>query len=387
MPKVHYSDGNHVQLLHCGGEYFSKLIQVIHDARHELYLETYIFADDDTALQVRDALIAAAQRGVVVRVVIDWLGSGRDKALSLTALLNSFAVDCRCFNPWFRRGLARTHRKICVVDRRIALIGGLNIIDDYISDDGRAYSLPFPRWDFAVSVLGPLVHQVHLEVESQWRKTGHLDLISRLTLLRSQQQDAKNLMPQLSRAALVVRDNFRNRATIQKAYLHALGNAHHHAILVTPYFAPGRKFRRALIAAASRGVDVTLLIGVGQFALQDAVTHSFYPKLLKNGVKIAEYRKTQLHAKVAVIDKDWATVGSSNFDGLSLFVNHEANVIIRDVAFNQQLSRELMRGLADATPVSIDDYEGKPWYQRAWYGTAYIVYRILMRIATLGNYG
>ncbi|MBC3861131.1 cardiolipin synthase B [Undibacterium jejuense] len=387
MGKLQYVDGNDVQLLHCGGEYFASLLQAIESAQREIYLETYIFSHDATASLVRDALIAAALRGVVVRVVIDWLGSGREKALQLSQILIAGGVQCRCFNRWFRRGLARTHRKISVIDQKVAMVGGLNIIDDHISDDGWEHVLPFPRWDFAVQIQGPLVAHVHLEVEAQWRKTGRLGLLSRIALLRNLNEEAHISDSSLSRAALLVRDNLRNRATIQKAYLHALGNAHQHAILVTPYFAPGRKFRRALIAAASRGVEVVLLIGVGQFVLQDAVAHSYYPKLLRQGVRIVEYRKTQLHAKVAVVDNDWATVGSSNFDGLSLFVNHEANIVIHDKAFTAKLSAELQRGVADGVEVFIEDYVNQAWYKRAWYGTAYLVYRALMRLATFGSYG
>ncbi|MBC3884156.1 cardiolipin synthase ClsB [Undibacterium griseum] len=387
MRKIEYIDGNQVHLLHCGGEYFSALLAAISHARHEVYLETYIFSDDAVAAQIRDALIGAARRGVVVRVVIDWLGSGRDLAVKLMRQLIAHGVECRCFNPWFRRGLARTHRKICVTDQQSALLGGLNIIDDYVSDDGKKQVLPFPRWDFAVRIHGPLVTHIHLEAEAQWLRIGSLKLRSRIDLMRDLRADARVASTPRSRAALVVRDNLRNRATIQKAYLHALGNAHRRAVLVTPYFAPGRKFRRALISAAGRGVEVILLIGVEQFALQDAVAHSYYPKLLSKGVRIIEYRKTQLHAKVAVIDDDWATVGSSNFDGLSLFVNHEANIVIRDPQFNRLLTAELEQGIADGVEVDIAAYQHHPWYQRAWYGLAYLLYRGVMRIATLGNYG
>ena len=387
MGKIQYVDGNDVQLLHCGGEYFACLLQAIGEAHQEIYLETYIFAHDPTASFVREALIAAAQRGVVVRVVIDWLGSGREKAIQLSQTFVAGGVQCRCFNRWFRRGLARTHRKIVVIDQKVAMVGGLNIIDDHISDDGWEHVLPFPRWDFAVQIKGPLVAHVRLEVEAQWRKTGRLGLLSRISLLRDLQNEDMVLDSSLSRAALLVRDNLRNRATIQKAYLHALGNARQHAILVTPYFAPGRKFRRALISAASRGVEVALLIGVGQFVLQDAVAHSYYPKLLRGGVRIIEYRKTQLHAKVAVIDNEWATVGSSNFDGLSLFVNQEANIVIQDKVFNAKLSAELHRGIADGVEVFLEDYSNQAWYKRAWYGIAYLGYRALMRLATFGSYG
>ncbi|MFZ6655422.1 cardiolipin synthase ClsB [Undibacterium sp. TJN19] len=387
MSKLHFIAGNDVQLLQSGEQYFPALIAEINQARHEVYLETYIFASDQTAQAVQSALIDAAARGVLVRVVIDWIGSDRQAALDLTRHFIGAGVACRCFNPWFKRGLARTHRKICVTDQQVAIVGGLNIIDDAISDDGSARPLPFPRWDFAVRVMGPLVSHIHLEVEAQWLKIGKLDLRSRFALLRHLRADAKMEKKQITSAALVVRDNLRNRSTIQKAYLHALGTARKRAVLVTPYFAPGRKFRRALIAAARRKVEVVLLLGVGQFALQDAVSQSFYPRLLKHGVRIVEYRKTQLHAKVAVIDEDWATVGSSNFDGLSLFVNHEANIVIHDKGFAEKLAAELDQGVADGVEIFLSDVEKKTWYQRAWYGTAYLIYRGLMRIVTFGHYG
>ncbi|MFZ6873091.1 cardiolipin synthase ClsB [Undibacterium sp. Di27W] len=387
MRKLHFIEGNDVELLHSGAQFFPALITSIEQAQHEVYLESYIFATDQTAQAVQAALVDAARRGVQVRVVIDWIGSDRNVALDLTQRFNEQGVACRCFNPWFKRGLARTHRKILVVDQQIAIVGGLNIIDDNIADDGSGHVLPFPRWDFAVSVTGPLVANIHQEVAAQWRKLGKLGLRTRLALMKHLRADAKIAGKQITAAALVVRDNLRNRATIQRAYLQALGMARSRAILVTPYFAPGRKFRRALVSAATRGVDVVLLLGVGQFALQDAVSQSFYPRLLAAGVRIVEYRKTQLHAKVAVIDEDWATVGSSNFDGLSLFVNHEANVVIRDKIFAASLAHELELGIADGMEIQAEDVHKKAWYRRAWHGVAYLIYRGLMRVVTFGHYG
>ncbi|MFZ6773084.1 cardiolipin synthase ClsB [Undibacterium sp. SXout7W] len=386
MSRLDFIEGNDVQLLHGGTDYFPALMTAVNEAQHEIYLETYIFSADSVADEVAATLMQAAARGVVVRVVIDWLGSGRQAAQALAQELVAAGVDCRCFNPWFHRGLARTHRKIAVIDQQIAFVGGLNINDDLIADDGSRQVLHFPRWDFAVRLTGPLVAQIHLEAQAQWRKLGRLKLLTRFALMRHLQTDAKTARTQMTAAAFLVRDNLRNRATIQKAYLQALGVARQRAVLATPYFAPGRKFRRALISAASRGVDVCLLIGVGQFALQDAVTHSFYPKLLQAGVRIIEYRKTQLHAKVAVIDADWATVGSSNCDGLSLFVNHEANVVIRDAGFASRLLTHLEQGMADGVEIFSQDEDRHPWYKRAWYGTAYLVYRAVMRIVTWGGY-
>lgn len=386
MRKLNFISGNKITLLHCGADYFSKILLEIDSAVHEIYLETYIFANDKTSAQVQMALCRAAERGVEVRVIVDWVGTGDTYSNVLIKEFMRAGVECRRFNPWFKRGLVRTHRKICVVDGKVALVGGLNIIDDLISDDGYGAVLSFPRWDFAVHIEGALVAHIFLEIKTQWLRLGKMNLLTRFKLIRNLRQQLPSSAPQATQAALVVRDNLRNRATIQRAYLQALGMARKRAILATPYFAPGGKFRRALISAANRGVDVTLLIGVGQFKFQDAVTNSFYPKLFVHGIKIVEYQKTQLHAKVAVIDHDWATVGSSNFDGLSLFVNQEANIVIRNQVFAETLTVYLEQGIAEGSPVDPKEYANQAWYKRIGYGIAYFVYRSLMRIATLGSY-
>ena len=386
MAKLQFVAGNQLQLLHCGSDFFATLLREIQHAQREIYLETYIFSDDAIANQVRNALCDAAQRGVAVHVIIDWVGSGDARANALAQKFSSAGVACRRFNPWFKRGLARNHRKLGVFDAKRALIGGINIIDDLFADDGSGKALPFPRWDFTVLLQGELVAQIHQELQAQWLRLGHMALINRMNLLRYLRVSKPESIKSACLAAFVIRDNLRNRATIQKAYLQALGAAKKQEILANPYFAPGRRFRQALISAATRGVQTTLLIGVGEFRLQDAVTRSYYPKLLRNGVKIVEYRKTQLHAKVAVVDESWSTVGSSNVDGLSLFVNHEANLVINDAEFTTVLRRHLEQGIADGVPVDLADYINQPWWKRVWYGFAYLVYRSVMRIVTWGGY-
>jgi cardiolipin synthase len=181
-----------------------------------------------------------------------------------------------------------------------------------------------------------------------------------------------------------VRDNLRNRRTIQRAYLQAIGQAKKSVLLANPYFAPGRKFREALARAAQRGVDVTLLIGVGEFRMQDAVARSFYPKLLASGIRVVEYRKTQLHAKIAVVDDDWSTVGSSNCDGLSLFMNQEANIVVRNTAFARAVRAHIERGVADGEPVRMEDFVGIGWVRRMRYEMAYLLYKLTMRIFAIG---
>lgn len=386
MRPVEFIADNEVTLLHCGTEFFPALIEAIDQAKYEVYFETYIFADDDTGKQIKAALKLAASRGVQVRVLTDWFGTGHKAANRMHEEMEAAGVEHRIFNPWFTRGITRTHRKICVVDREVAFVGGINVNDDMYADIGPRIQLAAPRWDFAVSVRGPLVAVIHKEAQAQWQRLGHMGLKQRYQLFKEMRKVAKAASEMTVHAGFVVRDNLRNRTKIQKAYLHALGRARKSVLIANPYFAPGRKFRRGLAKAAQRGVEVVLLIGVGEIWLQDAVAHSFYPKLLAAGVKVVEYRKTQLHAKVAVIDDDWATVGSSNVDGLSLFLNQEANVVIKDARFAQALRCQIEAAVAEGVEVHAQDFEHVGRFKRVGYEIAYVAYKTLMRIFAVGKY-
>ncbi len=386
MRAANYSKRNQLTLLHRGAEFFPALVQAIDTAESEIYLETYIFAKDTTADLVLAALKRAAYRGVQVYVLVDWLGTGGPRCAMLAKECAATGMHFKSFNPWFRRGLARTHRKLVVIDGRFAFLGGLNINDDMLSDEGSQKPLPWPRWDFAVSISGPLVEEIHIEAAAQWARQHFASLRARwknfrlLTALRSK------TMHVVAQAALVVRDNLRNRQAIQSHLLHALGRARNTAYFVTPYFAPGRKLRQALAIASARGVSVTLLIGVGQFRLQDAVAQSFYPKLARSGVKIVEYRKTQLHGKVVAIDDEWATIGSSNFDGLSLFINHEANIIVRDPDFTCALRGHIEQGIAEGTRISAAEVARFSWSKRVRNRLAYFFYKSVLQLITAGKY-
>ena len=384
MRAVPFIANNDVTLLESGSTYFPTLLAAIEAARHEVFYESYIYAEDDTARAVTDALIRAAKRGVKVRVLIDWFGTGNRVALRLKTEFCAACVHYRMFNPWFKRGAARSHRKIAVIDRKLAFVGGINTNDDNLHDYEPHAPLPAPRWDFAVRVTGPLVTEIHREAQAQWTRAGHLALVRRINLFREMRKQPAALGDHPMRAALVVRDNLRNRRTIQRAYMQAIGQARRRVLMATPYFAPGRRFRDALCRAARRGVDVCLMIGVGEFRMQDAVASSFYPQLLAAGVRIVEYRKTQLHAKVAVVDDNWATVGSSNCDGLSLFVNQEANVVVRDAKFAASLARQIELGVADGVQVCMDDLKQLSWVRRCGHEMAYLLYKLTMRVVAIG---
>jgi cardiolipin synthase len=384
MRQVNFIPHNEVTLLESGTAFFPALLAAINGATYELYFETYIFADDDTGRAVEAALIAAARRGVKVRVIIDWFGTGNAQAKRLRAAFKAAGAQCRVFNPWFRRGVTRTHRKVAVADREVAFVGGINVNDDWLCDYDPGQRLPAPRWDFAVELRGALVASIHHEAQAQWARVGHLGLLKRIGLFREMRRQPRGHgdMPML--AAFIVRDNLRNRRTIQRAYLQAMGQARKRILLANPYFAPGHKFRKAMALAAERGVEVQLLIGVGEIWLQDMVARSYYPQLIDSGVKVIEYRKTQLHAKVAVIDDDWATVGSSNCDGLSLFLNQEANVVVRDARFARSMRAHIERGIADGVVIELDEIKKASWIRRTGYVLAFFFYKLTMRIFAIG---
>ena len=386
MRSVIFTAQNRLAILQNGAEYFPALIQAIDVACIEIYFETYIFSLDHIGAQVKDALIRAAARGVAVHVITDWMGTGRAFGVLLDAEFEQAGVAHRSFNPWFRRGLARSHRKICVIDGKVAFVGGINVTDDFRYDYDPEKLLPAPRWDFAVRIEGSLVAHIHHEVEAQWMRVGKLSLISRIVLLREMRSVPERIVGKPGLASFVVRDNLHNRRTIQRSYSRALGLARKSVFLANPYFAPGRKFRTALARAKERGVEVSILLGVGEFWQQDSVAQSFYPKMLRDGVKLYEYRKTQLHAKVAVIDDVWATVGSSNVDGLSLFINQEANVVVRDEMFARNLRMLIEAAIEESTPILLEDFDKQPWYRRLWYGASFMIYRCMMRVVTLGDY-
>ena len=377
---------NEVDLLCCGAEFFPALIEAIDAARFDIYFETYIFAGDATGSAVQEALMRAAARGVLVNLISDWFGTGNSRLKRMNLALQETKVNHRVFNPWFRGGVTRSHRKICVVDRTVAFVGGINVNDDLHCDSGHGGTVAAPRWDFAVRVKGPLVATIHREAQAQWARVGSMGVLRRIGLYRELRRTINPVADVPVMACFVVRDNLRNRRTIQRAYLQALGGAKKSVLIANPYFAPGDKFRRALAAAAERGVEVSLLIGVGEFWLQDAVAHSFYPKLLAAGVNVIEYRKAQLHAKVAVVDDDWATVGSSNCDGLSLFLNQEANVVVKDAAFATSLRAHIERGIVEGVAVRPEDFASIGWARRAGYRAAYLFYRIVMRTVAVGKY-
>ena len=366
-PRALFMGGNAVRLLRGGDALFPAMIDAISRARHEVWLSTYIFHDDDAARRVADALADAAHRGVRVRVVVDGFGSNATLPV-LREWLQDRGVGLAVFRPlrswwnWLQPGqLRRLHHKLCAIDGEIGFIGGINVIDD--RNDLRHGMGDTPRLDFAVEVAGPVAMPIEQTARAMWTRAafGHDWMAQVADLARSARPvvSAKRLLQKLRikpkpssltdaaedlrpmRAAFVVRDNLRQRHAIERSYVEAIRGARERVDLISPYFYPGHRFRRALRKAADRGVRVRLLLqGKLDYRIAGIAAGVLYDELLRHGVRIFEYTPAYLHAKVAVIDDDWATVGSSNIDPLSLLLNLEANVIVRDAGFASELSRK-----------------------------------------------
>ena len=328
-------------LLRNGSEYFPALIAAIERATCSVYIETYIFADDRSGASVADALVAAAGRGADVRVLVDSFGTKPYLTRALAQRLRAAGVLLVLYRhdvfpvTWGRARLRRLHRKLVVIDGRFAFVGGINIIDD-MNTPGHTP----PRMDFAVCVEGPILLPITSAVMRLWRvlRLVHLDppLLPTLELAPVVQPCGA------VKAKFVARDNLLYRRQIELAYLAALRVARTEVVIANAYFLPGIRFRRALIDAVSRGAKVTLILQARvEFRLLRYATRALYGQLLTGGVHIVEYERSFLHAKVAVVDRSWATVGSSNIDPFSLLSAREANVFVRDVEFASELRREL----------------------------------------------
>ena len=382
---VEFFNGNRITLLQSGAEYFPRLEAEIDAARHEVHLETYIFKADATGRAVAGALVRAAQRGVAVRVLVDGYGSqDLDPALvrEMEAAGVQLMVYRRNISPWSLRHarLRRLHRKIAVIDARVAFVGGINVLDD-VDEPGQTS----PRFDYAVRVEGPMLSKIHPVVRWLWR------LVS-TTQLRARLRSAVRLEPSLEyrgrqRAAFVTRDNLGHRRDIEQAYLEAIGRARSEILIANAYFFPGQSFRRALRDAAARGVRVILLLqGRVEYVLQHYGSRALYGPFLDAGIEIHEYFKSFLHAKVAVIDRRWATVGSSNIDPYSLVLAREANVVIDDEGFAAQLRESLLTALSEgASQVKRESWKSQPWPVRAFTWGCYGLLRLLAGVLAYGR--
>ncbi|MBI2801090.1 MAG: cardiolipin synthase ClsB [Gammaproteobacteria bacterium] len=389
-----YVAGNRLTLLRSGEQYFPALIAALDAAQREVFVETYIFADDVTGGLVAAALARAAVRGVQVHLLLDGFGA-RAFANHLRAMLEAAGAEVLVFrpkvSPWTMRRsrLRRMHRKIVCIDAAVAFVGGINVIDDQDTPG----QLP-PRYDYAVRIEGPLVTHARRAAARLWSTTtwasvgrrwpGFVEL-ARRRLPRAPPDNVP--LAGKCRAALVLRDTLRHRRDIEEAYLACIEAAQTEVVIANAYFFPGWRFRRALQAAAGRGVRVVLLLQSRvEYTLLHYASRALYRSLLEAGVEIHEYHRGFLHAKVAVFDSQVATVGSSNIDPFSFLMAKEANLFVADAGFAAELRASLGEALEHgARQVRIYRWRRLSWWLAIRIKLAYAAARLVMAIAGYGK--
>jgi cardiolipin synthase A/B len=399
---THVVDGNEIALLRNGGEYFPALIAAIDAARERVWLETYIFSNDGSGRAVAEALIRAAQRGIETRIVIDGFGSF-DHIGTLEDAMKAGGVVIEVFRPerqrWrFRKSrLRRLHRKLALIDKDIAFCGGINIHDDR---NMRGYANPESygaRFDFAVKVSGAIVEEIDDAMDALWdalrREEGNPKNAGLRALERAGQRvraafrddsgsEAQSPLSKRSPLRFVYRDNVRHRRSIEANYLVAINRAKSEVFIANAYFFPGKRMLQALNAAEARGVRVRLLLqGRREYFLQHYASRAFYDALFNNDIEIAEYCASFHHAKVAVIDSEWATVGSSNIDPFSLLLAREANVFVNDTGFASELKEALeIAWMRDSKLLERYQWERRSWSTRLKSRVAYRLARLMLAI-------
>jgi cardiolipin synthase A/B len=336
--KSTWLSGNSARLLENGEEYFPAVFEAIDAARTEVIVETFILFEDKVGLALHECLLRAARRGVRVDLLVDGFGSSELSPRFIESLAAA-GVRLRTFDPgsrWFGlrvNVLRRMHRKIVVVDAERAFVGGINYSADHLADFG-----PQAKQDYAVELSGPVVEEIHRFAAADAAGVARRPA----RWWRRDTADHHGV-----HALFVTRDNQEHRNDIERQYRVAIRRARQRVLIANAYFFPGYRLLREMRRAARRGVDVHLILqGEPDMPIVKTMAMLLYEHLQRDGVRIHEYCSRPLHGKVAVVDDEWATVGSSNLDPLSLSLNLEANVVLRSRRFAQHLAERLERLIA-----------------------------------------
>jgi phosphatidylserine/phosphatidylglycerophosphate/cardiolipin synthase-like enzyme len=376
-----WREENKFELLIDGPAFFPRMIQAIENAQQQVELELYLVEAGLCAEAVVQALVDAANRGVIVRCLFDDFGS-LAFTLGLRKRLTEAGVILRFYNQvnWRRgiRNFYRDHRKLLLVDKQLAVVGGTGVTDEFWRPGHDA-----SEWhEVMVEIRGPLV----IDWQALFDRQFHAN--QRRTAWRPAQNFG---LPRLPPAPVsgegmgrVAYADSRQHRDILQSLVRALNSGKKRIWLATPYFLPTWKVRRSLRRAAARGIDVRLLL-TGPRTDHPSVRyagHRYYPRLLRAGVKIFEYQPCFLHLKMVLID-DWVSLGSCNFDHWNLRFNLEANLEALDPALTLAVAESFERDFAVSNLVSLEDWKARPLWrrvqQRVWGWLDRLVVNVLDR--------
>ena len=352
--------GNKVKLFRQGGEFLPALFQAFHEAERCIILEFYIIRDDCTGCAFTEALFIAAERGVEVLLLYDYVGCF-DTPGSFFKRLERKGIKCLPFNPPpFKKGIAwfdkRDHRKMAVIDGRTAFIGGLNIGDEYAG-----YGESPERWrDMGIRIDGPAAAGLEKLFLDSWQEEGGAAVAGVPWVEPPPAAGGKG-----AKVMIVSGGPHHNRSLIRSAFRMAIAGASEAIKILNPYFLPGPRVLRSLLRAAGRGVRVQLVLPAkSDVPIVSLLSRASYALLLKGGIEIFERKGTVLHAKVMLIDDCWAVIGSANLDQRSFHRNYEVNVIVDSREFGRQVAGMFAQDMAMSRQVVLEEHERRGFFVR-----------------------
>lgn len=362
---------NQLELLQSGHSFFEKLSELINHATTEIHLQIYIYEPDKTGIIIRDLLFAAAKRGVKIYLVLDAYGSKNfDVAWQIN--FQNAGIEIYFYSPikfgnYLHMGM-RLHHKIICVDGQFALVGGINISDNY-----SAYTLQTPWLDFALLANGKVVEDLLQICKQTLRK------VSKYQRFKIKQESQKEHQAIITR---VLQNNWvQAKFGITHQYKQKIRKAENEIILFASYFIPSISLKRLLKKAAKRGVNVNIVLSsISDVGIVKYATEYFYADMLKAGIKLYEWKQSVLHAKVALIDSNWLSVGSYNLNHLSDFGSIECNLEVLDESFctstNLQLKQLMNEG---CEKISIEKFENRSnIYSKVYQAICYGLVRLLL---------
>jgi cardiolipin synthase A/B len=332
-----YSDRNKIKLIRGGAAYFDLLLQLINDAAESIHLQTYIYNDDETGLLIANALKAAAKRNVQVYLLTDGYAS-QIMSQKFIDELREAGIHFRFFEPFFKGKNyyfgRRMHHKVFVADAKLALVGGINIADRYNDMPGE------PAWlDFALHAEGEIAKELCVLCWKTWN-----GFPEKMSLTPCEEKDLSFDFNKEETSLVRMRRNdwVRRKNEISATYIEMFRHAQSHITILCSYFLPGKIIRRLLSNAAKRGVKIKVITaGRSDIMLAKYAERWLYDWLLRNKIELYEYRPAILHAKVAVCDAEWLTIGSYNVNNISAYASIELNLDVRNAVFAKKLEQIL----------------------------------------------
>lgn len=348
------SSGNNVSLLQDGLATFDAMCIAIESAQESVVLEAYILRSDDVGHRIGDALIGAAQRGVTVRVLSDWIGM-RGIQWSFITGLKKAGIQHRVFNPpglrpWFGL-IPRDHRKLLVVDSSVGITGGVGIGNEWMGKTKRRRG----HWrDTAVRIEGPAANDMQQAFDAMWERAYKRERRGSHRLTRRAARGA-HLDPATAAPSLVgIIEGAPLRMRIARALQMQAISAERSIWIANAYFVPSPSEVESLLGAARDGVDVRVLVPArNDHRWVTFLTRRYYRRLLTNGVRIWEWKGTMMHAKTSVVDGRWVRVGSTDFNPLGVAINYELDAVIEDASLGAQAEEMFLADLEASREITM----------------------------------